>query len=176
MPATQWAKFKNLQSKTEDSVLHSCITMRSPHALGRAHVHTSKITSPAFNLIPLQSFESREKSESVSHSVTSNSLRLLGLQPTRLLCPWNSPSKNMEWVQPFSSSGDLPNPGIEPGSPALQVDSLLSETPGKPPLSHTFHKWFQIQVSLEGLFSIDSGTIFPHILGMSSDFPQFNLP
>ena len=24
----------------------------------------------------------------------------------------------------FPSSGDLPNPGIEPGSPALQVDSL----------------------------------------------------
>ena len=28
--------------------------------------------------------------------------------------------------------GDLPNPGIEPRSAALQVDSLLSETPGKP--------------------------------------------
>ena len=28
---------------------------------------------------------------------------------------------------PFPSPGDLPNPGIEPGSLALQVDSLLSE-------------------------------------------------
>ena len=28
--------------------------------------------------------------------------------------------------------GVLPNPGIEPGSPALQVDSLPSEPPGKP--------------------------------------------
>ena len=28
---------------------------------------------------------------------------------------------------PFPSPGDLPDPGIEPGSPALQVDSLLSE-------------------------------------------------
>ena len=27
---------------------------------------------------------------------------------------------------------DLPDPGIRPGSPALQVDSLLSEPPGKP--------------------------------------------
>ena len=27
--------------------------------------------------------------------------------------------------------GDLPNPGIEPRSPALQVDSLPSEPPGK---------------------------------------------
>ena len=30
------------------------------------------------------------------------------------------------------SPGDLPNPGIEPGSPALQADSLPSEPPGKP--------------------------------------------
>ena len=28
--------------------------------------------------------------------------------------------------------GDLPDPRIEPGSPALQADSLLSEPPGKP--------------------------------------------
>ena len=34
---------------------------------------------------------------------------------------------------PFPSPGDLPNPGIEPGSPASQADSLLSELPGKPP-------------------------------------------
>ena len=33
---------------------------------------------------------------------------------------------------PFPSSGDLPDPGIELGSPALQEDSLLSEPPGKP--------------------------------------------
>ena len=28
---------------------------------------------------------------------------------------------------PFPSPGDLPNPGIEPRSPALQADSLLTE-------------------------------------------------
>ena len=33
---------------------------------------------------------------------------------------------------PFPSPGDLLNPGIEPGSPALQADALLSEPPGKP--------------------------------------------
>ena len=32
---------------------------------------------------------------------------------------------------PFPSPGDLPNPGIEPGSPALQADALPSESPGK---------------------------------------------
>ena len=31
---------------------------------------------------------------------------------------------------PFPSSGDLPNPGIEPGSPALWADTLPSEPPG----------------------------------------------
>ena len=34
---------------------------------------------------------------------------------------------------PFPSPGDLPDPGIEPTFPALQVDSLLSEPPGKSP-------------------------------------------
>ena len=33
---------------------------------------------------------------------------------------------------PFSSPGDLPDSGIEPRSPALKVDSLPSESPGKP--------------------------------------------
>ena len=31
---------------------------------------------------------------------------------------------------PRPSPGDLPDPGIEPGSPALKADSLLSEPPG----------------------------------------------
>ena len=30
----------------------------------------------------------------------------------------------------FPSPGDLPNPGIEPGSPALEADALTSEPPG----------------------------------------------
>ena len=33
---------------------------------------------------------------------------------------------------PFPSPGDLPNPGIEPRSPTLQVDSLPAESQGKP--------------------------------------------
>ena len=35
-------------------------------------------------------------------------------------------------VSLFPSSGDLPNPGIEPRSPTLQTDSLPAEPPGKP--------------------------------------------
>ena len=35
---------------------------------------------------------------------------------------------------PFPSLWDLPDPGIEPGSPALQAESLPSELSGKPSL------------------------------------------
>ena len=35
----------------------------------------------------------------------------------------------------FSSPGNLPNPGIKSGSPALQADSLPSEPPGKPTIN-----------------------------------------
>ena len=37
----------------------------------------------------------------------------------------------LEWVT-FSPPGDLPNPGIKPISPALQEDSLLAQSQGKP--------------------------------------------
>ena len=37
---------------------------------------------------------------------------------------------------PFPSPGDLPDPGIEPGSPTLQADALPSEPPEKPYSSH----------------------------------------
>ena len=41
-------------------------------------------------------------------------------------------SKQEYWSGlPFPSPGDLPNPGIEPGSPTLQPDTLPSEPPGK---------------------------------------------
>ena len=35
----------------------------------------------------------------------------------------------LQWV-PFLSPGDFPDPGIKPGSPAWQADSLPSEPPG----------------------------------------------
>ena len=36
----------------------------------------------------------------------------------------------LEWVATLSL-GNLPNPGIEPRSPVLQLNSLASEPPGK---------------------------------------------
>ena len=42
-------------------------------------------------------------------------------------------SRQEYWSRlPFPSPRDLPDPGVEPGSPSLQGDSLLCEPPGKP--------------------------------------------
>ena len=49
----------------------------------------------------------------------SNSLRTHGLWPTKLLCPWDSPDKNTGVGCQFIFPGDLPDPGIEPRSPAF---------------------------------------------------------
>ena len=66
-----------------------------------------------------------------SRSVVSNSLRPCGLYSL-----WNSPGQNTAvGSKQFPSPGDLPNPGIEPRSPALQADSLPVEAPGKPQAS-----------------------------------------
>ena len=40
---------------------------------------------------------------------------------------------------PFPSPVDLPDPGIEPRSPALQADSLPSEPPGKHHVVYPFY-------------------------------------
>ena len=56
-------------------------------------------------------------------------MRTHGLQPARLSHEILK-ARILEWIAiPFTK--DLPNPGIEPGSPALQVDPLPSEPPKK---------------------------------------------
>ena len=54
------------------------------------------------------------------------------LWPHGLYSPQNSPWQNTGVGSQFPSPGDLPNPGTEPRSPALRVDSLPAEPPGKP--------------------------------------------
>ena len=63
--------------------------------------------------------------ESISCSVMSSSLPPHGLQPTRLLCPWNSPGKNIGVGCHFllqvvkntlANAGDLRDAGSIPGS------------------------------------------------------------
>ena len=54
-------------------------------------------------------------------------------------------SKQEYWSgELFPFPGDLPNPGTEPRSPALQVDSLPSEPPGKPRNWHTYTQFSSV--------------------------------
>ena len=69
-----------------------------------------------------------------------------GLNPGLPHCRWilyllshkGSP-RILEWVA-FPFPEDLPKPGIEPRSPALQVDSLPTEPWGKPKVTQASHK------------------------------------
>jgi len=53
-----------------------------------------------------------------------------GLWPTRLLCPWILQARILEWIA-LPSPENFSDPGIAPGSPALQADSLPSELQGR---------------------------------------------
>ena len=65
--------------------------------------------------------------------------------------PWTvayqvSPSmefSRQEYWSGLPSPGDLPDPGIGPGSPALEADALTSEPPGEPKaeLIDAFELW-----------------------------------
>ena len=76
---------------------------------------------------------------------------------------------------PFPSPGDLPNPGIEPGSPALQADSLPSEPPGNTALPRYPLYFNSSQFNLSCKKTANSIThfnfllIFPILPGASSE-------
>ena len=72
----------------------------------------------------------------LGHSDVSDSLQPHGLEATRLLWPWGFSRREYWSGLPCPPPGHLPNPGIEPRSPTLQVDSLPAELPGKPCLWH----------------------------------------
>ena len=80
-----------------------------------------------FFFLGSQSLNQVSESESESRSVVSDSLR-----PHGLYSPQNSPGQKTGVGKLFPSLGELPNPGIKPGSPALQADSLPAELQGKP--------------------------------------------
>ena len=49
-------------------------------------------------------------------------------------------------------TGDLPNPGIEPGTPELQADSLPSEPPGDTKSFYTTQIAFELSKKKRGKF------------------------
>ena len=59
----------------------------------------------------------------------------------RLLCPWGFPGKNTGVGCQSLSPGDIFDPGIEPGTPALQADSLPSKLQGSSLSVSSSVKW-----------------------------------
>ena len=62
----------------------------------------------------------------------SDSLQPRGLEPAKLLCPWDYPGKNAGVS--FPPPGDLPDPGMEPASPVASYmagEFSITEPPGK---------------------------------------------
>ena len=72
------------------------------------------------------------KKEHVSRSVMPDSLRPHGLQPARLLCPWDSPGKNTGVGSHSLLQRIFPTQGSNPVLLHQQVDSLPSEPSEKP--------------------------------------------
>ena len=69
----------------------------------------------------------------MSGSVVSDSRRPCGLYPARLLCPWDSPGKNPGVGCHALLQGHLPDPGIEPRSPAWAGGFFTTSAhPGSP--------------------------------------------
>ena len=59
---------------------------------------------------------------------------------------------------PFLSPGDLTDPGVKPGSPAFQADSLPPEPPGKPSKKSTNNKYWK-HVEKEKYFYTVGGNV-----------------
>ena len=97
--------------------------------------HQDKLYFVTESLVPgkVSKLLLKKKKKENSHLVVSNSL-----QPRRLYVAQQAPlfmgfSRQEYWSgQPFLSPGDIPDLRIEPGSPALQADSLPSEPLGMP--------------------------------------------
>ena len=68
------------------------------------------------------------KVKSVSHLVVSTLCDPMDYSPPGSSVHEILQARILEWVA-ISFPGDLPDPGIKPGSPTLQADSLLSEPP-----------------------------------------------
>ena len=66
-----------------------------------------------------------------SREVVSNSFETLRTVACQTSVSMGFPGQGYWSGLPFLPPGDLPDPGIEPRSPALQADSLPSEPPGK---------------------------------------------
>ena len=103
-----------------------------------------------------------------SHSAVCESLRSHELQPAKLLCPWDSPSKNTGVGCLSLRQGIFPNQGLNPGIPDCRwvfyclsyqgTQTLLTATSGysssTPENPRVLHLCLQILLATTHLFSV----------------------
>ena len=119
--------------------------------LGQSHVVQSRVPREAGRdggpVLPLSRATSQERPGACTGcsalclcSVVSDSVRPHGLQPSRLLCPWDSPGKILEWAAiSFSRGSSRPRDQTSVSvSPALAGGFFTTAPPGKP-LHPGFH-------------------------------------
>ena len=116
---------------------YPCLEIFMDRGDGQAAVHgvakswTQQEHPNTLHMIFTSSTESESEKWEWSLSVVSDSLWLHGLcSPPGSFHPWDFLGKSTGVGCHFLLQGNLPDPGIEPGSPALQADALLSEPSG----------------------------------------------
>ena len=133
-----WVEPRFLKIKRTRSRVRSILGPPSSTPSEELVPHTHTHTHPQ---LPFCSVMLRFEHFGVSLSVMSNSLQPHGLEPVRLLCPWDFLSQVYWSGLAFPSPGDCPNPGFKPGSPTWLADSLLSEPPGKLNSPNLYARW-----------------------------------
>ena len=86
------------------------------------------------------------------HSVMSDSLWPHGLQPDRLLCPWNFPGKNTRACCHFLLRGIFPTQGSNLCLLHFlhwQADSLPLAPPGKPCIYRCIHLYIHTHINVK---------------------------
>ena len=68
---------------------------------------------------------------------------------------------------PFPSPGDLPDLGIEPGSPALQAGSVPTELWGKPRTGESDHLLCLLSVQFSCLWFLPAPILYPFFYGIT---------
>ena len=106
-----------------------------PREALQPHLPVSRLCMSNSLMELVSSFKWKMKSHSVSRSVMPNSYNPMDCNPPDSSVHGIVQARLLEWVA-ISFSRDLPHPGIEPRSLALQADSLPSEPPEKPLLFH----------------------------------------
>ena len=131
-----------MKEKSENEVPQSCPTFSMDCILPSSSIHGI--------------FQARVLEwGAIDFSSQSHSYFQLFVTPWTVACQALLPmkfSRQEYWSeQPFPSPGDLPNSGIEPQSPAMQVDSLLSETQGKPLKQDIYSENKYLKIFINGL-------------------------